>query len=529
MRTPWVGCLLLSGLAHLTAFADPAGSCAQFATAKLAIPSGASSLSIDSTSLVAATADVPEYCLVYGHLDTEVHFNVALPTSWNGKLMMEGSGGFAGGLPDLGYDVSLQYAAVGSDLGQTGDPADLLNRPDRIANLEYRSTHLVALTGKQIMKAFYGVPAQHAYFYGCSRGGSQAMVEASRFPTDFDGIIAGSPALESGGARIWNVQATIPGGPSKGGLIPSAKVTLFSAQVLKKCDRLDGVTDGVVADPRACNFSPAEDLPRCRHDADGPTCFTKAQVAALEKMHEGPHSNGRRIGVRYYFSGNEGYDYGDFGVGEDILEFSYNVSGFPGNPFIWPDLFDVGIPSWDYWTESMYLRYVVFSDPSYLLQNFNFDSKSDVARYTAALRPQYPASPDLSAYRRAGGKLLMWHGLSDSLINSEMSREFYEAGAATAGGYGKLKTYDRLFLVPGTLHCGGGPGPWYFDPLPALEKWVENGQAPKSIEGYAPDSNRSQPICAYPKQASLISSTADPALAGSYRCTNVQPAPDDVN
>jgi hypothetical protein len=123
----------------------------------------------------------------------------------------------------------------------------------------------------------------------------------------------------------------------------------------------------------------------------------------------------------------------------------------------------------------------------------------------------------------------MWHGMADSLINPELSREFYEASARAAGGYGTLKAYDRLFLVPGALHCGGGPGPWWFDPLPALEKWVEGGQRPKSIEGYAPDTNTTQPICAYPKQARLAAPGADPTVASSYRCVNVQPAADDVN
>lgn len=123
----------------------------------------------------------------------------------------------------------------------------------------------------------------------------------------------------------------------------------------------------------------------------------------------------------------------------------------------------------------------------------------------------------------------MWHGLADSVDNSEMSREFYEAGAAAVGGYSNIKTFDRLFLAPGTLHCGGGPGPWWFDPLPALEQWVENGIAPKSIEGYAPDSNTTQPVCAYPKQARLKSPAADPAVAESYKCVNVSNVQGDVD
>jgi feruloyl esterase len=498
---------------------------------KLPVPKGASSITIGSTSLAAATPGVPEYCLVAGTIDRDINFNVGLPTSWNGKLMMEGNGGFAGSIPTwaIDYYVGYQYAVVGTDMGQTGNPADLLNRPDRVANLEYRSTHLVAVAAKSVIRAYYGAAPSHAYFEGCSRGGSQGMDEASRYPDDFDGIIAGAPALQSGGTRIWNEQAVFPGGPSNAVYITTAKVTLLSQAVISKCDKLDGVADGIVAEPRACNFTPKVDLPRCRSDVDGPNCFTKAQVTALQKIHEGPKSNGQSIGVPYYFSGNEGYDYGPTGTGEDDLDYADNVTGYPGNAFLFPDLFDVGIPSYNYWTETQYLRYVVFNDPSYLLQNFDFNNPQDVRRYTRALAPQYPASPDLSEFGNRGGKLIMWHGLADSLINSEMSRTFYEAGAAALGGYKNIKGFDRLFLVPGTLHCGGGPGPWSFNPVPALEHWVENGQAPKSIVGVAPDSNTSQPICAYPKQARLRSPSADPAAADSYQCVNVSHEINDID
>ena len=530
MKSLLVGSIALLTFIQSTAFADSPSKCSNLASVKLPVPNGASSLTLDSTTLVAATPDVPEYCLIAGHIDGDISFNVELPTTWNGKIMMEGDGGFAGSIPYLDYDVSLQYAAVGTDMGQTGDPADLLNRSDRIANLLYRSTHLVALAAKEVTRSYYATSATHAYFNGCSRGGNQAMVEASRFPDDFDGIIAGAPSLASGAARIWNGQAVFPAGPSNGGLITSNKVALLSKVVIQKCDNLDGVADGVLADPRICGFSPKDDLPRCKKAVDGPDCFTKAQVAALQKIHEGPKSNEQSIGAPYYFSGNEGYNYGDaFGVGEDILDFAYNVTGFPENSILFPDLFDVGIPSATYWTETMYLRYILFSDPNYLLQNFDFNSTSDVSRYAQGLSPQYPATSDLSNYGKKGGKLIMWRGLADSTINSEMSREFYERGAAVLGGYKQIKTFDRLFLVPGTLHCGGGPGPWYFDPVPALEQWVEHGQAPKAIVGLALDSNTSQPICAYPKQARLKSSSADPAVADSYNCVNVSNEQDDIN
>jgi hypothetical protein len=533
MKTLFACFMALLTCVPLTASATPQSRCAQLANVKLLVPKGAASLTIESTTLVAATPDVPELCLVHGRIDREIHFDLALPTTWNGKIMMEGNSLFAGppSTWPLNYYPSIQYAAVVTDMGQTGDPADLLNHPGRQANFLYRSTHLVALATKETTQAYYGTGATHAYFEGCSRGGVQGMLEASRFPDDFDGIIAGAPNLpNNGGARIWNEQAVFPGGPANGGLITSSKVALLSNIVLKRCDKLDGVADGVVADPRICTFSPKEDLPRCKNDADGASCFTKAQVAALQKIHDGPQSNGQPIGVPYYFSGNEGYNYGDaFGVGEDILDYAFDVTGFPENPVLFPDFYDVGIPSFDYYIETMNLRYLTFADANYLLQYFNFDNTADVQRYTKSLSPQFPATPDLSNYGRKGGKLIMWHGLADSVVNSETSREFYEAGATAAGGYSNLKTFDRLFLVPGTLHCGGGPGPQWFDFVPALEQWVEHGQAPKSVIGYAPDSNTTQPICAYPKQARLKSQSADPGVAESYKCVNVTNAEGDID
>lgn len=524
--------IALLSLTPLTAFATSPSQCSKLASVKLPVPKGASTLTIGSTALVAATPDVPEYCLVVGTIDGDINFDVGLPTSWNGKLLMIGSGGFSGYIPTWSIDqyVAFQYAVVGTDMGQTGDPVDLLNRPDRVANLLYRSTHLVALAAKEVIRAYFRAGASHAYFKGCSRGGDQGLVEASRFPDDFDGIIAAAPGLASGAARIWNEQAVFPGGPANGGLIASTKIALLSNVVLQRCDKLDGVIDGVVSDPRICNFSPKYHLPRCVRDIDGPRCFTKAQVAALQKIHEGPKSNGQPIGAPYFFSGNEGYSYGDyFGVGVDILDYANNVTGFPESPILFPDYDDVGIPSDTYWFETMFLRYIIFNNPNYMLQDFNFNSKSDLTSYAKGLSPAYPASPDLSNYGKRGGKLIMWHGLADSLINSEMTREFYEAGATALGGYKTIKGFDRLFLVPGSLHCGGGPGPWTIDTLPALEQWVENGRAPKSIPGFAPDSNTTQPICAYPKQARLISSSADPAVAESYKCVNVSNEQDDID
>jgi len=291
---------------------------------------------------------------------------------------------------------------------------------------------------------------------------------------------------------------------------------------VERCDALDGVVDGIVADPRLCDFSPLRDLPPCKNDVDKAGCFTQAQIAALEKVHKGPSSNGQKLGAEFFFSGVESYrgpspEKSMLGQ-PHLLEFSWNVSGFPGDPRLYPDLYGPGLPSAHYSTGSNWLRFIVFGDSQYLLENFDFNSTSDVSTYFNATAPQLPSSPDLSAFRARGGKLIEYHGWGESNVNPAATVEFYEASAAVMGSIDRLKTFDRLFMVPGMTHCGGGPGAWAFDPLPILERWVEQGQAPDSIVGSNPDTGVTRPICAYPNVARLIRPGLDPSLASNFRC-----------
>jgi feruloyl esterase len=507
------------------ALADSAVACKDLLSLTLAPPAGATSLTIDSASLVAGTDSLPEYCQVNGHLDTEIHFLLKLPTQWNSKILMSGNGGFAGSfatlIPGLDDGLARQYAVVGTDTGHAGGVGQLLGRPDRIENYQYRAVHLVALTAKEIVQTYYGSVPRHSYFSSCSAGGGQAVLEAQKYPDDFDGIIAGAPRLPNGGFQIWNSKAAFPGGPETG-VLPPDKIYLLGKVLLNKCDELDGLVDGIVDDPRVCNFSPVSDLPRCKDDVDHPSCFTPAQIEALDKIHQGPTSNGEAIGPPFLFSGVEGYAYsnGREGNGRRLqwLDFSNEVSGYPGYPQLYPDLYGIGLPSADYFLGTNYLRYLVFNDPTYLLQTFDFDNSGDVSDFTDALAPMFPSSPDLSAFRNRRGKLIMWHGWGDSRINPSGTLNFYEEGAEIMGGLDKTRNFDRLFMVPGTAHCGGGPGPWSFDPLPALEQWVEIGDAPNSIIGTNPDLRFSRPICAYPYGARLIKPSLDPSLASSFTC-----------
>jgi feruloyl esterase len=547
-----IAALVSALMAPLRLQASSAAACQSLLKTTFPLPGDAASLTIDAVTLVPAASPLPEYCQVNGHLDTEIHFELQLPTTWNGKLLMSGNAGFAGSLtvliPPLHMGLARNYAMVATDTGHTGGPESFLHRPDRVQNFQYRAVHLTALTAREIVQAYYQAAPAHAYFDSCSTGGGQAMLEAAKYPGDFDGIIAGAPQLANGGYPIWNAQQFFPGGPNVA-VLPPQKVTLLSQIVLQKCDRLDGVIDGLVSNPVSCNFNPVTDLPRCPSSGDAPTCFTRRQIQALQAMHSGPSGTAiKRYGVEeaspermsvlvpgqtdlaivergripgtseYYFAGTESFDDVAEGSFPGSLDFSYEISGYPGDPAHYPNLFGPGLPSFDFASGAEYLRYIIFDDPNYQLSSFDFENPADATRYTSILAPQYPASPNLSAFEASGGKLIEYQGWGDTVLNPMNTIEFYNEGATLAGGLGKMQSFDRLFLIPGTLHCTGGPGPWDIDPLTALEQWVEQGQPPASLLGSNPRSRISRPVCAYPQIARLISPGLDPTVASSFSC-----------
>jgi Tannase and feruloyl esterase len=527
-------CFTLISFAALPATADP---CSDLVAKAWTPPGDAVSLHVDSASLILADptgTGLPEYCVVTGHLDTEINFILNLPTAWNNKIEMQGNSGFAGTGDlqslDLFSNLSLGYALIGTDMGHSaGDASDFVNHPDRVKNFSYRAVHLVALTAKEITHAYYGTRAAHSYFHGCSRGGIEGIKEATKYPTDFDGIIAGAPLLpHNGGVWGWNAKAVYPNGPSSFRL-PYQKLPLLTQYVLQKCDALDGVKDGIVSDPFGCNFSPTKDLPHCPGDVDNSNCFTSKQMAALEKIHEGPSSQGQQLGSHYYFSGVEGFNNGDaFGVGVNIYEFSIWVSGFPGVPALFPDFFDPGEPSLAYGLDENNMRGIVFNDPNFLLQNFDFNNESQVEAYLSHMAPQLASTSDLSQFQAAGGKIIMWEGLGDPLMNPAIIRDYYNDGVQ-ASSLSNVKSFDRLFLAPGVSHCGGGPGFNGFSTLPVLENWIEKGQVPKFIMATSNDGSMTRPICAFPKVAQLISPNLDPTQASSFHCVNVQPRNGDID
>ncbi len=464
-----------------------------------------------------AMANLPAFCRVAGTLapsaDSDIQFEVWLPSSgWNGKFYGIGNGGFAGSIDyaGLGAAVRRGYAAAATDTGHSGSQVDArwaLNHPEKITDFGYRAIHETAETGKAMVKAYYGDPAKRAYFNSCSNGGRQALMEAQRFPGDYDGIVAGAPANDWTHLLItalWDVNAM-----DGDAYIPAKKIPAIENAVLAACDALDGLKDGVIDDPRRCHFQPSTLL--CQ-GAETDACLTKAQAGALEKIYSGPkNAKGQQV-FTGFSPGGEG----------EFEGWAAWVSGArPGTSLQY--LFGMG-----------FFRNMLFNDPAWDYHKFNVDH--DLKLADDSLAPVLNATnPDLKKFKDRGGKLIVYHGWSDAAIPPLSSIHYYQSvvskmGAKNAAGF------VRLFMVPGMQHCGGGPGPNDFgqevaaagDPSrdlgPALERWVEQGTAPDRLvatkyKGTGPASGvaRTRPLCAYPRVAKWNGS-GSPDDAANFTC-----------
>jgi feruloyl esterase len=442
-------------------------------------------------------ANLPAFCRVAGKLtpssDSDIRFEVWLPEKWNGKFEGAGNGGFAGAINYTGLETSVRagYAAASTDTGHEAGGTDArwaLGHPEKVTDFGYRAIHETAVAGKAIAKAYYGSDAKHAYFNSCSNGGRQALMEAQRFPEDYDGIVAGAPAnywthLLSN--AIWVVQATM-GQP--GSYIPPAKLPAIEAAALAACDAKDGVKDGVIDSPDRCGFQPQSLL--CK-GAEADSCLTAAQVRTLEKILGGIPAAGREK----TFPG-------------------FVVGGMPGGNG-WGGWITGGAPgqSLAFAFGTNYFKYLVF-DAGWDWHSFQPIRDMHAADEKTA-KALNATEPDLSRFQARGGKLILYHGWSDAAISPLNAIEYYRSVQAKMGA--KSDGFVRLFMVPGMQHCGGGPGPNVFgqggegpgDPArdinAALERWVEGGPAPASIVATRFRSpgvvERTRPLCPYPQTA----------------------------
>lgn len=471
----------------------------------------------------ARTVQLPAFCRVQGVLhpapDSQIAFEVWLPAEgWNGRFQGVGNGGFAGsiGYSSLAAAVQGGYAAASTDTGHNPGGTDASwakGHPEKVVDFGWRAVHLTAIAGKALTAAFYGAQPRHSYFTSCSNGGRQGLMEAERFPEDYDGVIAGAPAYNWTGLFtdfIWNAQAL----SRPGAMIRAAKTPAIAAAVLADCDALDGVKDGLISEPRRCRFDP--ETMRCA-DKETDACLTGPEIAALRAIYQGAHTSaGRRIYFGFLPGGetapaSPGWDAWIFGAAPGA-----SVQGAFGSNFI---KYIVGAP--DGWTPA------------------DFDFDRDFDRLEAKTAATFNATdPDLSRFAARGGKLILFHGWSDAAIPAQ-GTIYYRDEVARRMGAAKAASFMRLFLAPGMHHCGGGTGPSDFDqggtPSPgrdpsnslaaALEAWVEQGRAPEQVVARqaAPGGQpaRTGLLCAYPARA-VLRPGADPMRAESYSCRPAQ-------
>ncbi len=441
-------------------------------------------LKLPHNAIITAATQVESRCKVSGTIDTTINFEANLPANWNKKLLVVGIGGNAGTISDTSIGWKNNYATATTDTGHKGNSGDTswaLNNPKGELDFAERAFHLTTVTAKEIIKQFYGTPPQHAYFTGCSGGGRQAMIEAQRFPEDFDGIVVGAPAYNLTGfhfAFIWNGQAMFPDPNNLSQpVVSNEKLKLLEAKVLAKCDAMDGLQDGLLDDPRKCNFDPAQDLPKCQ-STESSDCFTSQQIAALQKIYGGAKNS-------------KGQLYPGFAPG---VESGWNVWLGEGVPTIKP----LG-PNLSYAYGEGFLKYWIYDNPNYKLHQFNFDK--NIADTLAIAKLVNATNANLKAFQQRGGKIIFYHGWADNAFPATATIQYYEQLQRTMGGRKKVESFARLFLVPGMLHCGGGPGCHQADYVAALSEWVEQGKAPEQISSKGTNPVRTRPLCAYPKIA----------------------------
>jgi hypothetical protein len=465
-------------------------------------------LSVDTAVLVPAQSGAPEFCRVEGQVLPEVRFEVSLPTAWNGRLYMFGNGGFAGESLAVGGRVARRNVAVskGFAVAQTNTGHDGAREPlasfasnsQKLIDYAYRAVHVTAMTAKQLARAYYDTPPARAFFDGCSTGGRQGLISAQRFPEDFDGIVVGAPVLDFVGTMVHysKVQQALASGP-----LSEEKVKLVAEQVYKKCDAVDGASDGLITDPRACRFDPAADLPRCTTASSG-ACLSDGDVATLNAIYGGVVVNGKQV-----FSG--------FPIGAEVFASS------PGGPRSgWdPWIIRSGQPSVSFQFSETFFKYM--ATPGTEMDVRTFDAERDLAKLERISALLNATDPDLGAFRKRGGKILMYFGWADAGLNPLMGLNYYERVRETMGP--QTPEFFRLFMMPGVFHCAGGVGPHFVDTLTPLVEWVERGIAPERIVASQRDggkTTRTRPLCPHPMVAKYAG-TGSLDDAASFSCVAV--------
>lgn len=477
---------------------------ASFASLKLDNASVISAAGVAANSYVPAGSSAPiqnlaAFCKITGQArptsDSLINFEIWVPKEgWNGKFVTTGNGGYSPAMKpnDMANALRQGYATIGGDTGhQVADGNDFfwgVGHTEKIRDWGTRSVHAITVPGKAIVAQLQGRAITRSYYYGCSTGGHQGYAEVQQYPEDFDGVIAGAPGSNRTALNaefLWRFLANHATGNNTTPILSNAKVSLITSRAVAACDALDGVTDGVIADPRACTGAAfSVDAMLCT-GAENDSCLTADQIAAVKKVYQGPRN--ARTGAQIYP--------GQL-VGSESGWPSYWSGTAPARSDFWA-LWAFDNPQWNWW---------------------NFDWDRDYTFAQSRLGPLVDqVNPDISAFKARGGKLITFHGWADAVVSPQDTIAYYEQ-VKTAQGGASLDGFFRLFMAPGMGHCSGGTGPVAFgqeggyitnptpanDILMALDQWVDKGVAPDSIiasklvNGAA---TATRPLCPYPRKA----------------------------
>jgi len=439
------------------------------------------------------TTSIRQYCDVMGYAAPQNKFELKLPPprDWNQNFFFRACGGFCGYLKSRmcnpgfarGYASATGNGGHESALGFDGIWA--ADAPELRKDFGWRSNHVVTLVTKFITTYYYGEPIKHSYMAGNSKGGHAVLMEAQRFPADYDGLLPSAPVYEytarNSIAAAWFAQAVSDG--HGGSVLNAAAARAIHKSVLQHCGAQDGVEEGFVTDPPSCKWRP--EMIACPSGGSGPDCLNPKQVAAVKRlMSPAINSKGQVLYAFPYLPGTE----------TQWAGFNYPGVVIPGYP---PRFANMDLPH-------VWLRYFVDAKKREKGDALSFDFDHDPATLGRSRRIYDATSFDLRAFKARGGKMLMWHGWADGAISATSSIAYYEGVVKFMGGRKQMEDFFRLFLVPGVHHGGGGPGLTDFDALTALENWVEKGQVPEKLIACRSTNGvveRCRPVFPYPIQA----------------------------
>jgi feruloyl esterase len=457
------------------------------------------------------TASLPAYCRLDGVIDRRVGadgknygigFALALPDEWNGRFLFQGGAGLNGVvMPPMGgmaaggnSALSRGFAVVSTDTGHTGQDASFLREQQAALDYAYQAIGRVAVLAKQIVAQRYSRPPDRSYFAGCSNGGREGMIVAQRYPTYFDGIVVGAPAMRANIAGIGEEWAAVTlnqlapkdasGTPiPQQALSETEKRTVINA-LLDACDANDGLKDRMIFNRKACRFDP-KTLVCSGTRQEG--CLSMPKAAAIEKVFSGPKdSKGRQVYPPFFF--------------DTAIAATQPVPGLLNggrNPL----------------------------GPPFIATAIDVDRAVEAAAANPQLGETW-TSTNLNTFSSRGGKLLFYHGLSDPWFSAVDTIDYYERLTQGNGGSSQVMNWSRLFLAPGMGHCGSGELALdNFDLLGAVVDWVEKGTVPNAViaTGRAMP-GRSRPLCAYPQYAHY-EGQGNPEDARNFQCRTAEPGP----